>query len=228
MNVVFFDFDKTLTCVDTTLPFAFFLCKERNKRYRYLHVIILFLLYRFVIITHRRFKQKLCEILVKNMAKEHIIALSHKFFDLYFDSIKNDKVIEKCCEHSYNGDLIYIVSSNFDFFLEPVYNLLPLQRIEATMASSINDIFTGKLNGDVCDDDEKLARAMSLMSQIPHENTVFYGDNAGDYSLMKKADIYYIVRYPEVTFAKKFRRLLKAFCGRFDFQKTEIYFNSRF
>ncbi len=188
MNAVFFDFDKTLTCVDTTLPFAFFLCKERNKRYRYLYVIILFLLYRFRFITHQRFKQKLCEILVKNVAKEQIIALSHKFFDLYFDSIKNDKVIEKCLEHSDNGDLIYIVSSNFDFFLQPVYNLLPLKRIEATRASLINDIFTGKLNGDVCDDDEKLARAMSLMSQIPHENTIFYGDSAGDYSLMKKAD----------------------------------------
>ena len=228
MDAVFFDFDKTLTCVDTTLPFAFFLCKERNKRYRYLYVIILFSIYRFGFITHQRFKQKLCVILVKNVAKKQILALSHKFFDLYFDSIKNDKIIEKCLVHSDNGDLIYIVSSNFDFFLQPVYNLLPLKRIEATRASSVNDIFTGKLNGVVCDDDEKLTRAMSLMSQTPHEKTIFYGDSAGDYSLMKKADIYHIVRYPEVTFIKKLRRLLKALVGRFDVQKTEIYFNSGF
>lgn len=228
MDAAFFDFDKTLTCVDTTLPFAFFVLKERNRKCMFIDVVRSFLLYRLGIYTHQRFKDNLCGILVKNEGSEPINSLSCKFFEMHFQSIKNEGVIRRLLGHADRGDLTYIISSNFEFFLRPIYDLLPVRRIEATKAFLVDGVFTGKLMGRVCDKEEKVARALSLMSEISGDKMIYYGDSAGDYPLMRRVDEYHIVRYMDVAYVKKLRRLVKGIIGRFDEQECETYLSSRF
>jgi len=226
MAIVFFDFDNTLTHTDTTLFFAYFLCKEKHNTHRYYCVIILFILYRLKIIAHQVFKQKLCKILVNGMEKDRIISLSTDFFNRHFNFLKNKIVVDKLYEHSQNGDPVYIISSNFDFLLKPIYNILPVKIIEATNTVLLNDFFTGELSGNVCSGDEKLIRAMRLAEDISTDTIISYGDSKDDYALMKKSHISYLIEYPDKTMAKKVTGLLKAFVGKFDFHQTRVCLRS--
>ena len=117
MKLILFDFDKTLTYFDTLMPMSFYLCKSQNRQLKYFLVLFYFILFRFSFYNELLFKQKICSILLKGREKSDIENIVKHFYNLYANKLLNEKIVELLKKEWRDGNKIFIVSSNFNFFL---------------------------------------------------------------------------------------------------------------
>lgn len=124
-KVVFFDFDKTLTNVDTTLLITYFILKNIGALYKYPVVLLIFIVFRLGLVSEQFFKEKLCLILVKDRNIYDIKKIVNLFYDSYAKRLFNSKTTNHLLEHFEGGYKVYIVSSNFNFIIEPLLRFVP-------------------------------------------------------------------------------------------------------
>lgn len=221
-KIAFFDYDKTLTNDDTILIYAHFLLKRTGELYKYPIVILLVILFNFNIIDEKFFKENLCKILVKNKNIEFIKAIVNQFYEFYGHSIFNNQINKKLLEHFRDGYKIYINSSNFIFFLEPLIDKLPLEEIIATAVETKNSYYTGKISGKVCNAKEKVSRAYILLNHFESFYIIGYGDSKGDFDLLNTCNEAFLIKRKNKNNIEKILRVVDALLGKFDLKESEI------
>ena len=184
MKVVFFDFDKTLTKVDTLLLFAFFVSIQTKKVYKIIFVFYVFVLFRIKIIKNLSFKQIFAKILFFKMSSNLLLYYSDQFFKKYLNILKLDESLKILQKNVAMGNKVYIVSSNFDIFLTPLTDRWKVNGIIATELEVIDNIVTGNLKGLPCDGVEKLRRVLEKIDIDSVKRADAYGDSKGDYDLL--------------------------------------------
>ncbi len=221
-KIVLFDFDKTITKIDTILLFYHYFLNQRNKGYRYSIVVLLFGLFKLNIISEHSLKQFLCSSLVKGLSESEVELIARNFYKEYSAKIFNSQLIEELKLRRLKGEKVYIVSSNFDFLLKPLFNILPIEDIFATTTEKSNHIFTGKLIGNVCSGKEKLKRVSELINGIDKNFSTGFGDSPNDYEFLFACNTSFLVKYKKGN--KKIATLIKLLFGKFDFSNpnTEI------
>jgi len=192
-KIIFFDFDKTLTNEDTLLPAAYFFLKYKKKSIRFPFIAASFIAFRMKLISEYRFKEILCEYMVKGLNEEKAYNIASSFFE--FNASRqffNPRIIEILKDYNTKGYKIYLVSSNFEFLLEPLKEILPVDGIYATTAKKHEKIYSGKISGEVCSFERKLTRTSHLLQ---NNQTVCYGDSEGDFALMNACNMSYLVKH---------------------------------
>lgn len=180
MSLVFFDFDQTLTCIDTTLPFASFLACTLKKKKNYYLLLGIYLLAKFKLISNHVLKQWFAKLLLYNQPVGRINFLATKFFKSYLALVENQEVVDLLRWYAANGNEVCIVSANFNFFLNPLKDKWPVTDILATCADINDDIFTGKLLGKACHGHEKVMSAVSFFGEKKVKDAIAYGDSNAD------------------------------------------------
>lgn len=193
MKVVFFDFDKTLTKVDTLLLFAFFVSMKTKKVYKIILVLYIFVLFRIKIINNLSFKQLFAKILFLKMSSNLLLNYSNQFFKKYLNILKIDESFKILQKNMAIGNKGYIVSSNFDIFLTPLTDRWKVNGIIATELEVIDNIVTGNLKGLPCDGIEKLRRVLEKFDINTVKGADAYGDSKGDYDLLNFVENGYMV-----------------------------------
>jgi phosphatidylglycerophosphatase C len=194
MKVLFFDFDKTLTKVDTLLLFAFFLSMQTKKIHKIIFVFYVFVLFRTKIIKNFCFKQIFAKILFSKMGSNLLLYYSDQFFKKYLNILKLDQSLKILQKNVAIGNKVYIVSSNFDIFLTPLTDRWKLNGIIATELEVIDNIVTGNLKSLPCDGLEKLRRVLQKIDIDSVKRADAYGDSKGDYDLLNFVENGYWVR----------------------------------
>lgn len=220
-RAVFFDFDRTLTSTDTTLVFSFFLLKEEKKIYKYPLVLSLFLTYRLKIISEQSFKNKLCAVLVRNSREEYILNVSNLFFKKYCKKIFIKNITDELTNRANQGWMICIVSSNYDFVLEALNNIFPIDRIISTVTQRKNGFFVGKILGSVCNGREKLLRISNLLREESIKESIGYGDSKGDLEFLQFCDKGFLIKHKNESTIYKVSRFLRMIVGNFKFLKED-------
>ena len=221
-KVVVFDFDKTLTNIDTSLVFSRFILQNIGALYKYPFVLSIFIAFRLGLVSEQLFKEKLCLLLVKGRSIGTIKKIVNRFYDSYAKSLFNSKMIDLLLSYSKEDFSIYIVSSNFNFLIEPVLDLYPINGILSTIAESDNSLFTGNLKGSVCNGNEKLLRASDILSKSKKIFSIGYGDSAGDYPLLKACDISYKIKHRNTSKFNTFKGLFNLLLGRIYIAESRI------
>ena len=90
---------------------------------------------------------------------------------------------------SREGYALWLVSASPDFYLEPLKQELPFERIIATrMEVDAAGLYTGKIDGENCRGIQKPLRLAEILSslgqQVDYEHSRAYGDSAGDAPLL--------------------------------------------
>ena len=184
-RLVFFDFDCTLTIRDTIWPFTTFLLKQNRRGYTVrLAAVCLSGLLKFHLIPNEYFKKGLAALLLRGKSAQEMDLIAERFHDAYLERILNRTVVESLVEHIAHSDEIYIVSSNFDFFLKPVQRKWNLAGIIATRTEVLNGVFTGRIVGNACHGKEKVARVIEGFGPTIIKEAVAYGDSASDAFLL--------------------------------------------
>jgi phosphatidylglycerophosphatase C len=183
-RLVFFDFDCTLTIRDTIWPFTTFLLKQNRRGYpvRLAALCLSGLLGH--VIPNEYFKRGLAALLLRGRSAQEMDLIAERFHDAYLEKILNRTAVESLVEHIAHGDEIYILSSNFDFFLKPLQKKWNLAGIIATRTEVLNGVFTGRILGNACHGKEKVARVIECFGPTIIKEAVAYGDSASDAFLL--------------------------------------------
>jgi len=185
MRLVLFDFDGTLTTRDTIRPFASFLCEACGRPgITRAAVDLSLLLLKLRLTSNHAFKQQLLKLLVQGEPARRVEELVVQFHTTHLESILNRPVVDSLLGHCAAGDDVYLVSSNFDFFLEPLQKRWSLKGILATQTEVRDGRFTGRVLGPACDGREKLTRVIASFGERSAREAVAYGDSRGDSFLL--------------------------------------------
>jgi len=195
MDLVFFDFDKTLTTVDTTLPLASFLAAGRRKRMRYVLFLGIYFFSRARLISNQGLKQWFALLFLSGQSVDEITAAAREFFHKYLHFIRNADVLDRLRHHASRGSSIYLLSANFSFFLRPLQDIWPVTGIVATRTEIQNGMYTGRLLGRSCHGREKLERVVRAFGREAVSNAIAYSDDTSDMSLLECIREGYLVEH---------------------------------
>jgi len=184
MSLVFFDFDGTLTTSDTIWPFASLLCGNGGRHASRHSVLCSLLTLKLRLTSNHQFKEQLLQKLVQGQPETFIRKQTDEFHASQLEPVLNHSVVRSLLDHVDQGDQVYLVSSNFDFFLEPLLCRWRLKGIFATQAEVRYGYFTGRIVGRACDGEEKLDRVRSHFDERSIREAVAYGDSRGDAALL--------------------------------------------
>jgi len=185
-------------------------------------VLSIFIAFRVRLVSDQFFKEKLCQILVKNRSVYTINKIVNRFYDSYSKSLFNSKMTNLLLGYYKEGFKVYIVSSNFNFLIEPVLGMYPIDGIISTIAETDNSLFTGNLKGSVCNGNEKLLRVSDILTKSTKILSIGYGDSVGDYPLLKACDIAYLMKHRNSSKFNKFKRLFNLMWGKIDIVESKI------
>jgi len=208
MNLILFDFDKTLTFTDTLLPLSLHLLKRTGKRYNYIKLIYNYLLFRLSLRDEDVVKKNFCSILVQGKSVNQIDVIVKDFYTEYSGRLFNPVTLKILTSEVNKGNHCFIISSNFSFFLQPLTNIFHINGVESTTAEVRNDIYTGLISGHNYSKQEKWERAVKLKTEFTYNEIAAYGDSRGDYEMLNNSDKAYLIK---LITNKKYKLLFSRF-----------------
>jgi len=184
MNLVFFDFDNTLTKIDTTLPLAAFIAHKKKKRVRLLLLFMVLLLCKLRLVSNTGMKKIFLHFFIRDEDAESVRNLTKAFVADYLDILANKEIVDRLRKHVAKRDEVYLVSANFDFFLLSLRDQWNLAGVIATRTELKGSAYSGAIVGESCFGPEKLSRAVSLFGRKKIEEAIAYGDSEDDLYLL--------------------------------------------
>jgi len=184
MRTVYFDFDNTLTKIDTLLPFAIFLSTKRGRIRGLLPFAISTILLRFGKISNTKLKEDFALWLLKGEGENAIHQFSDEFFERYMNLIIDPEIFTLLRRHLSKKDEVYVVSANFTVFLAPLNKLWLLTDVIGTKAEVRNGRFTGRISGKSCHGQEKLRLLIERFGEDNVRDAKAYGDSRADLFLL--------------------------------------------
>jgi phosphatidylglycerophosphatase C len=111
-------------------------------------------------------------------------------------SLMRKDVAQRMRWHQAQGHVVVLVSASLEPYLQPFGDLCEVDAVLCTRLEEANGTFTGKILGNNCRGDEKVARVREWMSTsgLPAEALMYaYGDSSGDTALLAAAKNGYLV-----------------------------------
>lgn len=197
-SLVFFDFDQTLTCIDTTLPFASFLACALRKRKKYYLFLTVYLFARLRLVSNHGLKLSFVRLFLYHEPEKKLCDLAGKFLKSYLALVENQEIVGLLRKYAANGNEVYLLSANFDFFLSALKDKWPVTDILATSVEVNDNYFAGKLAGKACHGDEKLRRVVSFFGEDKVKDAIAYGDSQADICFLEYTRKGYLVQSVKV------------------------------
>jgi HAD superfamily hydrolase (TIGR01490 family) len=176
MKTVLFDFDCTLTKRDTLRPIAHHLAKAYCKYWSLLFFYFIMVLKRVNMINDKGMKEFFLRSFLSGKKTEEINKLMREFFDTNWATLFNQKVLKILEDHRDKGDMVFILSANFDFLLEPLIEILGIKTFICTQTEKIDDVFTGRIIGNTYKGNSKVDRLRMIFNDHEIANMIAYGD----------------------------------------------------
>jgi len=180
MKTVLFDFDGTLTTRDTLRPLAHYLAEIKKERLKLFFFYLLLILYKLNLIDDHQLKQKFLTIFLNKESLTNVKSIVKCFLADKLESLINLPAFSKLKEHLSMGDRVYLVSANFDFFLEPLIEKWKLSGLISTETEKQNTCLTGKIIGPTCKGKYKVEKVVKKFGAAAMIDMVVYGDNEDD------------------------------------------------
>ena len=191
--LVFFDFDGTLTKIDSTARFAFFMAGERVLDRDFLLTRGLLLLSNVGLVSNHWFKRFFARRFFAGKNLNELSCVTDEFFDKYLDKMTDEKMLGLLHKHVQKGDKVFIVSANFDFYLMPLQERWKLSGIIAKQTERAKNVLTGRLVGKACHGSEKLRRVIRRFGRPRVARAIAYGDAKSDLFLINNVERGYLI-----------------------------------
>lgn len=229
MKLFAFDFDKTITTSDTILPLCKFLSKRFNSSLSFFLIQISFAVYRFNLISSKKFKESVIKYLLKIKNSVEIENAVLEFYKLNYKKLFNSFIIDLIEEQKKSGNRIIVVTSNLDLFVNPIKKLLPVDEVFGTKVKIVNGLINDYIEGENCSGSEKSNVIRAYTSNQQFEKVISYGDSSGDFEMLKSSDESFIAEYKFNSVLSKIICRIRYIFGKIctdRFQVTFKNFNS--
>lgn len=222
MNLLAFDFDKTITICDTILPVSRYLCEKLNRKNKFIIVQLYFFFFRLHFISSKSFKEKIVATLLKGLNPEFIEKIILKFYQENYSNLLNSEIIELIDSEQQKGNYVIIITSNMQLFVNPIKKILPVNDVFATEVEISDKIILGKIVGDNCSGKVKADILNKCKQKYNPEKVIAYGDSKGDYDMLNFADEGYLLTYYFKNYLNKFLYRIINISGKIPNQNFQI------
>ena len=190
MNIVFFDFDGTITFKDSFIDFIIYSAGCRKFISGIMLLIPALMMYKLKILPNWRAKEKVIEQFFSGWSYSQFDKAASDYSNNRLDKIVRESAIKKIDEHRSAGDTVVVVSASIEEWVKPWCQRHGIRFI-CTRLEIVNGGITGKLSGKNCYGEEKVRRIKDEYDLSKYENIYAYGDSAGDLDMLSIANIAY-------------------------------------
>ena len=187
MNIAAFDFDGTLTSVDTFIAFARFSVGDFALAKALAYEIPALIKWKTGRITNGKYKQRVFSRLYRGMHEEDFNRYCLEFVG-YIDGHLNANGISELEKHQRADDELCIVSASIRNWIEPWAKSRDINTVIATEIEVADGKLTGRFATPNCNGEEKPKRFLTVYPQRGEYHLDVYGDSRGDKPLMDIAD----------------------------------------
>lgn len=181
-----FDFDGTITKRDTLFPLAFFFLKN-GFLLGFLEFFFIFIGFKLNLLSNLELKKSFISCFFKNRSVVNINLILHNYFTK--NMLYNNSIYDYFLQSLRNKESVIIVSANFDIVIKIWLKSIDVSNITviATCVGVENDMFTGKIVGNICrgkEKEEKLKKHININEYY----ITSYADEASDKYIMSLAN----------------------------------------
>lgn len=187
-----FDFDGTITRIDTFVDFVRFTKGTSVMLMGMLIHLPRLLLMKVGLVDNGKVKEKVFSWFFRGTTIEEFNGWSLLFYSERAGSILRKDAIECITRHRQKGDTIAIVSASIDNWVRPFAAFLNADVIICTQIEVSNGLLTGRFSSPNCSGKEKVTRLEKWIKQTgrgePISYIFAYGDSKGDAEILSIAD----------------------------------------
>ncbi len=187
-TIAAFDFDKTITRIDTLNDLIIYKFGMRKFIRKMIELSPLLFLYVLKIIPNYVAKQKLFASFFAGLMEEEFNELCRDYSLNRIKNILRHEAIKKIEWHKKEGHKIIIISASMENWIKPWAEENSINEVIATLPEIKNSLLTGRFATKNCHGKEKVER---LLEKYPEKEEYFlyaYGDSRGDRELLRLAD----------------------------------------
>ncbi|WP_285162907.1 HAD-IB family hydrolase [Shewanella goraebulensis] len=186
MNIALFDFDGTITEIDTYTPFIYLSVPRWRIIVCYPFLLPFIILYKFKLIGASKIRTVITRLGFWNRQPDEVFAQG-KEYALTLNSVMRAEAKKRLEWHKKQGDLIVIVSASLDAYLIPWCEQHGYQLICANLEIQKGRL-TGRYLGGDCSAEVKAQRVEQKHSLNDFDKVYAYGDTEEDSQLIALAD----------------------------------------
>ncbi len=192
--IAFFDLDGTITQRDTYKEMLVFgLIKRPWRAFLVFLSVYDFILHKLGKRTNTDVKQKLLQRIFGGLVRHDLAAMSRAYAHFLLKYGVKKQALAELQQHVEKGTRIVLVSASFDFYVNEIAKLLPVDKVICTKAEFKNDQLTGFLDGENCHGGQKIVRINEFINLDDYNAVFSYSDHHSDVPLLEFATIGYAV-----------------------------------
>lgn len=187
-RLVLFDFDGTLTTVET-FP-LFVRCSAPQWRVRFGGLVLapLVLAYRAGWVSAVVVRAAIVRLAFSGMALDHFEALARTFASERFPALMRPDVLATLRAHRAAGDRVVVVSGNFEALLRPWCEAEGVECLASGLECRAGRL-TGRYAGLQCAGEEKARRVREWVGSWPRDAIKAHGDTVEDLPMLAMAAV---------------------------------------
>jgi HAD superfamily hydrolase (TIGR01490 family) len=186
-SIAFFDFDGTITSVDSLVEFIQYAIGKKAYYKGLIKLSPILLAYFLKFIPNDKAKERLLCYFFSGWDTERFHTVADKYSLEMIDKITRSKAIARIKWHKQQGHKVVIVSASMESWLKSWCN-----KQEVTLISSHLEIKNGKITGKFasknCYGPEKVHRIKALYTLSDFIDVYVYGDSLGDKEMLSLAN----------------------------------------
>lgn len=210
-HIAFFDFDGTLTCGDSLIPFLHMVRGTPLLMYDLLAVSPWLVAYMLRLLRNDRAKEELFKQTLAGTGIDELRRKGQCFAENYLPGMLRAVMIERLRHHQRLGHSCVLVSASLDLYLQPWSQMNGFTHCLATsLLTDEQKIITGRLSGSNCYGEEKVKRIQEFLERLGKPaRTYAYGDSSGDHYMLAMVDEGYLVRSEHQWFSKRKESIIR-------------------
>ena len=183
-----FDFDGTLTTIDTLIAFIRFSHGLRRLFFGFLRYAPWLLMMKLGLYPNGKAKEKVFSHFYKGMTYSQFAQLGRDFADV-IETMLNSQMVTTLQQHQAEGHIVCVITASIEEWVRPICERLGVNTVLATRIEVSRD---GKLTGRFltpnCYGSQKVERLLDVFPNRQSYTLYAYGDSRGDNELLAIAD----------------------------------------
>lgn len=187
-RLVLFDFDGTLTTVETFPLFVRAAAPAWRVRFGGLLLAPLVLAYRAGVVSGATVRAAIVRLAFSGMPRDAFEAKAGAFAAERFPVLLRPAMVARLRAHREAGDQVIVVSGNFEALLRPWCAAEGVDLLASALECR-EDRLTGRYAGPQCAGKEKVRRVRALAGAWPRERIEAHGDTVEDLPMLAMAAV---------------------------------------
>ena len=200
--VAAFDFDGTLTCRDSLLPFLRMAVGSLRFFWGLLILSPILAGYALHLVPNWRAKEAVLTHYLAGFTEEQLQQLGRRFASQKIPELLRPEAVQRLSWHQEQGHQTVLISASLETYLLPWAKIMGFDQATGTQLEVQNGFLTGRILGKNCYGSEKVERLKALLGDLDRYCLYVYGDSQGDREILDASQYPYYRSFQDIRAAE--------------------------